>query len=290
MMMLAMAKWTWAVECSKKQAFLCFSWSFLVFAFQIGKAHQRTCWLVVHFGLMVIANARAERGNLLRLVCLSLPMKRSFFSVLLRPIVRFAPSPTGYLHLGSLRTALLNYLFAKQQAGQFILRIEDTDQKRLVPDSTERIIKTLHWLGISFDNGPHLSSGGNASTSFTREACPGAKGIQMRLSKGINSEALWSMFGEGCRFFLCNSFCLPTFKAEDSCSGLSCWWSRIQQQPLWRYSVDRSRWIPDLPLCFCGRRPFQMCYEDKNGRLHCQYTAVCTKHLGGKHQNSLICL
>ncbi|KAK3900879.1 glutamyl-tRNA synthetase [Staphylotrichum tortipilum] len=67
---------------------------------------------------------------------------------------RFAPSPTGYLHLGSLRTALFNYLFAKATGGQFILRIEDTDQTRLVADAEERLYQDLEWLGLSWDEGP----------------------------------------------------------------------------------------------------------------------------------------
>ena len=62
--------------------------------------------------------------------------------------VRFAPSPTGYLHVGSLRTALYNYLFARKHKGEFILRIEDTDQKRLVEDATEKLLGTL---GLFFD-------------------------------------------------------------------------------------------------------------------------------------------
>ena len=57
--------------------------------------------------------------------------------------LRFAPSPTGYLHVGGLRTALFNYLFAKKNNGKLILRIEDTDQKRLVKDSIQDILKTL---------------------------------------------------------------------------------------------------------------------------------------------------
>ncbi len=65
---------------------------------------------------------------------------------------RFAPSPTGELHIGSARTALFAYLFAKANNGQFLLRIEDTDQARLVEGSTERIIESLKWLGIKPDN------------------------------------------------------------------------------------------------------------------------------------------
>ncbi|KAG7854621.1 hypothetical protein KL939_004894 [Ogataea angusta] len=67
---------------------------------------------------------------------------------------RFAPSPTGFLHLGSLRTALYNYLLARATAGQFLLRLEDTDQKRLVPGAEDNIYDTLNWLGIKIDEGP----------------------------------------------------------------------------------------------------------------------------------------
>ena len=68
--------------------------------------------------------------------------------------VRFAPSPTGHLHLGGARTALYNYLMAQKTKGQFILRIEDTDRKRFVPGAEEEIIKSLKWLGINWDEGP----------------------------------------------------------------------------------------------------------------------------------------
>ena len=70
--------------------------------------------------------------------------------------VRFAPSPTGPLHIGGVRTALYNYLFARQQGGDFILRIEDTDQTRFVPGAEDYIIEALTWLGITFDEGVHL--------------------------------------------------------------------------------------------------------------------------------------
>lgn len=68
--------------------------------------------------------------------------------------VRFAPSPTGPLHIGGLRTALFNYLFAKKNGGDFLLRIEDTDQNRYVEGAEEYIIEALNWCGIPFDEGP----------------------------------------------------------------------------------------------------------------------------------------
>ena len=73
--------------------------------------------------------------------------------------VRFAPSPTGALHIGGVRTALYNYLFAKQNGGDMILRIEDTDSQRFVPGAEDYIIEALTWLGIKFDEG--VSFGGN---------------------------------------------------------------------------------------------------------------------------------
>ncbi|NIJ51236.1 glutamate--tRNA ligase [Dyadobacter arcticus] len=68
--------------------------------------------------------------------------------------VRFAPSPTGPLHAGGVRTALYNYLFARQQGGQMLLRIEDTDQNRFVPGAEAYILEALEWLGIEIDEGP----------------------------------------------------------------------------------------------------------------------------------------
>ena len=68
--------------------------------------------------------------------------------------VRFAPSPTGPLHIGGVRTALYNYLFAKQQGGDFILRIEDTDSSRFVPGAEKYIQETFDWLGLAFDESP----------------------------------------------------------------------------------------------------------------------------------------
>ena len=73
--------------------------------------------------------------------------------------VRFAPSPTGALHIGGVRTALYNYLFAKQHGGDMVFRIEDTDSNRFVPGAEEYIIESFKWLGIKFDEG--VSFGGN---------------------------------------------------------------------------------------------------------------------------------
>ena len=70
--------------------------------------------------------------------------------------VRFAPSPTGHLHLGGGRTALYDFLLARQTGGQFVLRLEDSDRKRLVPGAEEGIMEGLHWLGLEWDEGPDV--------------------------------------------------------------------------------------------------------------------------------------
>ena len=76
----------------------------------------------------------------------------------MKPRVRFAPSPTGFLHIGGARTALFNWLFARGENGALVLRIEDTDARRSEEDLTEGILEGLRWLGIEWDEGPHLQS------------------------------------------------------------------------------------------------------------------------------------
>ncbi len=74
----------------------------------------------------------------------------------MKPRVRFAPSPTGYLHIGGARTALWNWLFARRFGGTFVLRMEDTDQERSTPESVKAILDGLRWLGIDWDEGPEV--------------------------------------------------------------------------------------------------------------------------------------
>lgn len=103
--------------------------------------------------------------------------------------VRFAPSPTGHLHIGGARTALFNWLFARQKGGQFLLRIEDTDEKRSSGPMVEGILEGLRWLGIDWDEGPYFQSErlelyrslvdrlvqeGNAYRDFSSAGRPGA--------------------------------------------------------------------------------------------------------------------
>ena len=71
---------------------------------------------------------------------------------------RFAPSPTGPLHIGGVRTALFNWLFSKNQGGNFYLRIEDTDKERSKDEYKEQIIKSLKWIGIEYDKDVYIQS------------------------------------------------------------------------------------------------------------------------------------
>ena len=77
-----------------------------------------------------------------------------YFTVMTTVRTRFAPSPTGYLHVGGARTALFNYLFARHHGGKFILRIEDTDRERSTPEAIEAILQALKWLKLDWDEGP----------------------------------------------------------------------------------------------------------------------------------------
>ena len=69
---------------------------------------------------------------------------------------RFAPSPTGYLHVGGARTALFNWLYARHCGGAFVLRIEDTDRNRNIDDGIEVILQGMQWLGLEWDEGPEI--------------------------------------------------------------------------------------------------------------------------------------
>ncbi|MBN1472342.1 MAG: glutamate--tRNA ligase, partial [Syntrophaceae bacterium] len=71
---------------------------------------------------------------------------------------RFAPSPTGFLHIGGARTALFNWLFARHNGGDFVLRIEDTDQQRSTDESTKAILDAMVWLGLNWDEGPYFQA------------------------------------------------------------------------------------------------------------------------------------
>ena len=99
--------------------------------------------------------------------------------------LRFAPSPTGPLHIGGVRTALYNYLFAKQNNGTLILRIEDTDQTRFVSGAEQYIIESLQWLGITFDEGPHLPNGNNAPYRQSERKASYRQFAEQLIEKGL---------------------------------------------------------------------------------------------------------
>lgn len=127
------------------------------------------CWLVecvpctvrlrtARFLFMTKAMARPNLGKLLAAQARrqNARVAESLASVPAR--TRFAPSPTGFMHLGSLRTCLYNYLLARATNGQFLLRIEDTDRKRRVPGAEDNILETLKWAGLAIDEGPYFQS------------------------------------------------------------------------------------------------------------------------------------
>lgn len=88
-----------------------------------------------------------------------------------KPVVRFAPSPTGYLHIGGARTAIFNWLYARQNQGTFILRIEDTDTRRSTRSAIDGIVNGLEWLGLDWDQGPFFQS------RYTADHCRAAQAL-----------------------------------------------------------------------------------------------------------------
>src|SRR3989442_15971229 len=95
------------------------------------------------------------------------------------PRVRFAPSPTGYLHVGGARTALFNWLFARRLGGALVLRIEDTDVERSSPEMVEGILDGLRWLGLDWDEGPRV--GGPYGPYFQSERLDRYRALAERL-------------------------------------------------------------------------------------------------------------
>ena len=87
-----------------------------------------------------------------------------------KPRVRFAPSPTGYLHIGGVRTALFNWLWARKTGGSFILRVEDTDQERSTQESVQIILDSMRWLGLFWDEGAEV--GGAFGPYFQMQRLP----------------------------------------------------------------------------------------------------------------------
>ncbi|MHC5000116.1 MAG: glutamate--tRNA ligase family protein [Planctomycetota bacterium] len=93
-------------------------------------------------------------------------------------VTRFAPSPTGYLHVGGARTALFNWLLARKTGGKFLLRIEDTDMKRNTATAADQVLKDLQWLGIDWDEGPDIGGpNGPYRQSERRDNLPASGGL-----------------------------------------------------------------------------------------------------------------
>lgn len=117
--------------------------------------------------------------------------------------VRFAPSPTGALHIGGVRTALYNYLFARQHGGDLVFRIEDTDSTRFVPGAEEYIIESFKWLGIHFDEG--VSFGGDkgpyrrASVATSTRSMSSSCSTTARLTSLSTRPRSWSRSVRRCR-------------------------------------------------------------------------------------------
>src|SRR6185295_5155508 len=106
--------------------------------------------------------------------------------------VRFAPSPTGALHIGGVRTALFNYLFAKKHGGQFILRIDDTDQQRNVKEALQPILDGFRWLGLNWDEGAEV--GGPHGPYYQSQKLPQyQEAVRSILDKGL---AYWDYASE----------------------------------------------------------------------------------------------
>src|SRR5437763_1807574 len=85
------------------------------------------------------------------------PLERQSMAVVRKPRLRFAPSPTGFQHIGGFRTALFSWLYARHTGGTFILRIEDTDVARTVEGSVDYLLEGMNWLGMNYDEGPMVS-------------------------------------------------------------------------------------------------------------------------------------
>lgn len=100
----------------------------------------------------------------------------------MKPRLRFAPSPSGYLHIGGVRTALFNWLWARKTGGQFVLRVEDTDQDRSSLDSVRAILDAMTWLGLNWDEGPEV--GGPYASYFQSERKP----LYRKLTEQLISE------------------------------------------------------------------------------------------------------
>ncbi|MDO5689187.1 MAG: glutamate--tRNA ligase [Tissierellia bacterium] len=131
--------------------------------------------------------------------------------------LRFAPSPTGYLHIGGLRTALYNYLYAKGHDGKFILRIEDTDRTRFVEGALENLIRSLQWAGITYDEGVFL----NADGSLEQRGEFGPYIQSERMAEGIYDRYIEDLLERGDAYYcFCSKERLDHLREQQKSDGL----------------------------------------------------------------------
>ena len=131
--------------------------------------------------------------------------------------LRFAPSPTGYLHIGGLRTALFNYLYARGQKGKFILRIEDTDRTRYVEGAIENLLKELSWAGIEIDEGVTLDESGNVTN--IGECTPYIQ--SERVKAGVYNKYVEKLIEEGKAYYcFCTQERLDQIREQQKADGM----------------------------------------------------------------------
>ena len=142
---------------------------------------------------------------------------------------RFAPSPTGYLHIGGVRTALFCWLFARARGGQFVLRIDDTDQQRNVDQALRPILDGLRWLGIDWDEGPDVDgSDADGPHAPYYQSQRGERYREAAEEMGVTGTPLYELFGYRFRNEEVNNFTMVfgccyggqfTFQAEEVAEG-----------------------------------------------------------------------
>jgi nondiscriminating glutamyl-tRNA synthetase len=154
--------------------------------------------------------------------------------------VRFAPSPTGYLHIGGARTALYNWLFARKNNGVFILRIEDTDEVRSTEESLGGIIKSLKWLGLDWDEGPESFEGSLDTVSVTKYKGNYGPYFQMeRFDRGIYQKYARQLLDEGRAYYCyCTREELEKMRGENQQAGYNGRCSRLSAQEREKYEQE----------------------------------------------------
>lgn len=132
--------------------------------------------------------------------------------------VRFAPSPTGYMHIGGLRTALFNFLYARHQGGRFVLRIEDTDRTRFVEGALENLIRIMKWSGLEYDEGPMLNDKGE----IHQEGNFGPYIQSERVDKDMYRPYIEKLIDEGKAYYcFCSQERLDKLREKQKAQGLT---------------------------------------------------------------------